>query len=41
MKDKTKNPKLRTLHILAIGLDMNVSKLLNFPEMNNSVFDDE
>ena len=41
MKGKTKNPKLKTLHKLAIGLDMTVSMLLDFPEMNETVFDDE
>ena len=34
MKGKTRNPKLKTLHKLAIGLDMTVSELLDFPEMN-------
>lgn len=41
MKGNTKNPKLKTLHKLAVGLDMTVSELLNFPEMNETVFDDE
>lgn len=41
MKDKTRNPKLKTLHKLAIGLDMTVSELLDFPEMNETIFDDE
>ncbi len=41
MKGKTKNPKLKTLHKLAIGLDMTVSELLNFPEMNETIFEDE
>lgn len=38
---KTKNPKLKTLHHLACGLDMTVSELLDFPEMNTTQFDDE
>ena len=38
---KTKNPKLKTLHRLACGLDMRVSELLDFPEMDNTQFDDE
>lgn len=38
---KTKNPKLKTLHRLAVGLDMTVSELLDFPEMNETQFDDE
>jgi len=41
MKGKTKNPKLKTLHKLAIGLDMTVSELLDFPEMNETIFEDE
>ena len=38
---KTKNPKLKTLHRLACGLDMTVSELLDFPEMDETQFDDE
>lgn len=41
MSGKTKNPKLKTLHKLAIGLDMTVSELLDFPEMNETMFEDE
>lgn len=41
MMGKTKNPKLKTLHKIAIGLNMTVSQLLDFPEMNDSIFDDE
>lgn len=41
MKGKTRNPKLKTLHKLAIGLDMTVSQLLDFSEMNEIAFDDE
>lgn len=41
MRGKTKNPKLKTLHKLAIGLDMTVSELLDFPEMNETLFEDE
>ena len=38
---KTRNPKLKTLHRLACGLDMTVSELLDFPEMDETTFDDE
>ena len=38
---KTRNPKLKTLHRLACGLDMRVSELLDFPEMDETRFDDE
>lgn len=41
MKGKTKNPKLKTLHKLSVGLNMTVSQLLDFPEMNETVFEDE
>ncbi|EOL50374.1 helix-turn-helix domain-containing protein [Enterococcus caccae] len=41
MKGNTKNPKLKTLHKLAMGLNMTVSELLDFPEMNETLFDDE
>lgn len=41
MRGKTRNPKLKTLHKLAIGLDMTISELLDFPEMNETIFEDE
>lgn len=41
MRGKTKNPKLKTLHKLAVGLNMTVSELLDFYEMNETAFDDE
>lgn len=41
MKGKTSNPKLKTLHKLSVGLDMTVSELLDFPEMNETAFEDE
>ena len=41
MSGKTKNPKLKTLHKLAIGLNMSVSELLDFPDMNETIFEDE
>lgn len=37
----TKNPKLKTLHNIATGFDMTISEFLNFPEMNNTEFEDE
>lgn len=41
MSGKTKNPKLKTLHKLALGLGMTVSELLDFVEMNETIFEDE
>lgn len=38
---KSKNPKLITLHRLAVGLGMTLSEFLDFPEMNETKFDDE
>lgn len=40
-KGNTKNPTLRTLHRIAVGLNMTVSELLNFDQMNDTVFEDE
>ena len=31
----------KTLHKLALGLNMTVFELLDFPEMNKTAFDDE
>ena len=41
MSGKTGNPKLKTLCKLAAGLEMTVAELLDFPEMNETIFDDE
>lgn len=41
MRGKTKNPKLKTLDKLAVGLNMTVSELLDFYEMNETAFEDE
>lgn len=41
MAGNTKNPKLKTLHRLSIGLGITVSELLDFPEMNETTFEDE
>lgn len=38
---KSKNVKLKTLHKIAVGLDMTVSQLLDFQEMNETIFEDE
>lgn len=37
----TKNPTLRTLHKISIGFHMTVSEFLDFPEMNETFFEDE
>jgi DNA-binding Xre family transcriptional regulator len=41
MVGQTKNPTLKTLHKIAIGLEMTVSELLDFDEMNTTIFEDE
>ncbi len=37
----TNNPKIKTLHRIAVGLNIIVSELLDFPEMNETQFEDE
>ena len=34
-------PNLKTLHRIAVGLEMRVCELLDFPEMDETIFDDE
>lgn len=41
VQGNTKNPKLRTLHRIAVGLNMTVSELLDFNEMNETQFENE
>lgn len=38
---RTKNPKLITLHHITQGLNITMSEFFDFPEMNESLFDDE
>lgn len=41
VKGNTKTPTLKTLHRIATGLGMTISELLDFQEMNETIFDDE
>lgn len=41
VKGNTKNPTLRTLHRIAVGLNMTVAELLDFEIMNEAVFENE
>lgn len=41
MKGHTKNPSLITLCRIAAGFGMTVSELLDFPEMNETLMEDE
>ena len=41
IKGHTKSPGLRTLHRISQGFGMTLSELLDFPEMNEAILDDE
>lgn len=41
MRGLTKNPRIKTLHRLAIAFNMTVAELLNFDELNNYSFEDD
>jgi transcriptional regulator with XRE-family HTH domain len=40
-KGNSKNPTLKTIHRIAVGLGMTVSDFLDFKEMNETVFENE
>lgn len=40
-KGHTKNPSLRTIHRLAVGLNMTVAEFLDFDLMNETIFENE
>lgn len=37
----TKNPRVKTLHKLALAFNMTVSEFLDYEELNNYVFDED
>ena len=41
IKGNTKSPGLRTLHRISQGFGITLSELLDFPELNDTLFDDE
>ena len=41
VKFKTFNPRIMTLHKVAIAFNMTVAEFLDFPEMNDYSFEDE
>lgn len=41
VKGNSKNPSLRTLHRISQGLGITISDFLDFPEMQNVIFEDE
>lgn len=40
-KGNSRNPTLRTIHRISVGLGMTVSEFLDFTEMNETVFENE
>jgi transcriptional regulator with XRE-family HTH domain len=41
IKGNTKSPGLRTLHRISQGLNMTLSQLLDFPDINEALIEDE
>ncbi|MDO4492742.1 MAG: helix-turn-helix transcriptional regulator [Clostridia bacterium] len=41
IRGTSKNPKVRTLHKIAVVFGMTLSELLDFPELNDYPIDDE
>ena len=41
IKGNTKSPGLRTLHRMSQGLGLTLAELLDFPEINETMFDDD
>ena len=41
MRGLTKNPRIRTLHKIALAFNMTVAEFLDFPELNDYCFDDD
>ena len=41
MRGLTKNPRVKTLHKIAIAFNMTVSELLDFKELNDYSFEDD
>ena len=40
MRGVTKNPRIQTLHHVALGLNMTLAEFLDFKELNDFSFDD-
>ena len=41
VRGNTKNPRVKTLHKLALAFNMTLSEFLDFPELNDYSFDDD
>jgi len=39
MRGMTKNPRIRTLHKIALAFNMTVAEFLDYPELNEYAFD--
>lgn len=37
----TKNPKVKTLHKIALAFNMTLAEFLDFPELNSYIFDED
>ena len=38
---RSKNPKIKTLHKIALAFGMTISEFLDYPELNNYSFDED
>ena len=41
VRGNTKNPRVKTLHKIALAFNMTLSEFLDFPELNDYSFDDD
>lgn len=41
MRGLTKNPRVKTLHKIALAFNMTLAEFLDFPTLNEYSFDDE
>lgn len=41
VRGETKNPRVKTLHKVALAFNMTLAEFLDFPELNSYSFDDE
>ena len=41
MRGLTKNPRIKTLHKIAIAFNMTLAEFLDFPELNAYSFEDD
>lgn len=41
VRGQTRNPKIKTLHKIALAFNMTLAEFLDFPELNNFVFNED